>query len=108
MNLQIGPHTFDRSHYDRAADVLYLSEGDLYMRAVDFDETPDGHAISYDKNGKLIGLTLVDVSQLVEQAQGSDRLLLGLPTKIEQRPALKPEDIVPADVRLADLKHVLD
>jgi uncharacterized protein YuzE len=79
MTIQIGPYTFDRVRYDHDADVLYLSIGDP-ARAVDFDETPGGHAVSYDENGDLVGLTLVDVRVLLDQASGSE-LLLELPAK---------------------------
>lgn len=49
---------FDTTHYDRDPDVLYLSVGDP-ARAVDFDESPEGHALRYDKHGDLIGVTIV-------------------------------------------------
>ena len=49
---------FDTTHYDRDADVLYLSVGDP-ARAVDFDKTPEGHALRYDESGDLIGITIV-------------------------------------------------
>ena len=75
MSIQIGPYTFDRVRYDHDADVLYLPQGDP-ARAVDFDETPDGHAVSY----ALVGLTLIDVRGLLDEAQGAE-LLLDLPAK---------------------------
>ncbi len=74
MNVQIGPYTFDRVRYDHDADVLYLAKGDP-ARAVDFDETPDGHAVSYDANGDLVGLTLIDVRRLLDETQGEELLL---------------------------------
>ncbi len=77
MSVQIGPYTFDRVRYDRDADVLYLAHGDP-ARAVDFDETPEGHAVSYDAKGELIGLTLIDVSRLLEKAKG-EKVLIELP-----------------------------
>jgi len=79
MTVHIGPYVFDRVRYDHDADVLYLSQGDP-ARAVDFDETPDGHAVSYDENGDLVGLTLIDVRELLNEAQGTE-LLLELPAK---------------------------
>lgn len=79
MSVRIGPYTFDRVRYDREADVLYLAQGDP-GRAVDFDETPDGHAVSYDANGELVGLTLIDVRRLLGEAKG-DELLIELPAK---------------------------
>lgn len=77
MSIQIGPYTFDRVRYDRDADVLYLARGDP-ARAVDFDETPEGHAVSYDASGELIGLTLIDVRRLLEEA-GDKKVLIELP-----------------------------
>lgn len=113
-NLQVGPYTFDRAHYDAEADVLYLSRGSL-EGAADFDETPDGHAISYDKSGNLIGLTLIDVRTLVESARGHDEISLALPKLVISPDAGSPhaptaamsEDLAPADVKLADLKLAL-
>jgi uncharacterized protein YuzE len=77
MSIQIGPYTFDHVHYDQDADVLYLSIGDP-ARAADWDETPDGHAVRFDENGDLAGLTLVGVRQLLEQS-GGERLVIDLP-----------------------------
>lgn len=105
MSLKVGPYTFDRTHYDRDADVLYLSRGAI--RAAGWEETPDGHAIRYDKSGHLIGLTLVDVRRLIEEARGGEALVLGLPTKKRKPPPLTDADLTPADVKLADLEHVL-
>jgi uncharacterized protein YuzE len=77
VSIQIGPYKFDRVRYDRDADVLYLAHGDP-ARAVDFDETPEGHAVSYDANGELIGLTLVGARRLIDEAKG-ERVLIELP-----------------------------
>lgn len=67
--------------------MLYLSQGDP-ARAVDFDETPGGHAVSFDENGDLVGLTLIDIRQLLDKSEGE--LLLELPAKAS-----------PADLKLA-------
>ena len=87
MTVHIGPYTFDRVRYDHDADVLYLSQGDP-ARAVDFDETPQGHAVSFDDNGDLVGLTLIDIRRLLDAGKGE--LLLELPAKAS-----------PADLELA-------
>ncbi|MGH2864539.1 MAG: DUF2283 domain-containing protein [Solirubrobacteraceae bacterium] len=79
MSIQIGPYVFDRVRYDRDADVLYLAKGNP-ARAVEFDETPDGHAVSYDAEGELVGLTLIDARKLIDEATG-DELLIELPAK---------------------------
>ncbi len=87
MTVHIGPYTFDRVRCDHDADVLYLSQGDP-ARAVDFDETPGGHAVSFDENGDLIGLTVIDIRKLVDEADGELRLEL-------------PAKASPADLKLA-------
>lgn len=88
MTVHIGPYAFDRVRYDHDADVLYLAQGDP-ARAVDFDETPEGHAVSFDENGDLVGLTLIDIGKLLDEAQGQ-ALRLELPAKAS-----------PADLKLA-------
>jgi uncharacterized protein YuzE len=60
----IGGTTFDRVRYDREADVLYLHVGDP-ATAVDFDESPEGHALRYDAAGRLVGLTIVGARRLL-------------------------------------------
>lgn len=52
--------------YDADADVLYLHVGDP-SRAVDYDETPEGHAVRFDDDGALVGLTLVRPKRLLER-----------------------------------------
>lgn len=66
MTLTIGSVTFDRVSYDRDADVLYLSVGGS-GRAVEFDESAEGHALRYDADGRLVGLTIVGASELLER-----------------------------------------
>ena len=66
MSLTIGSVTFDRVSYDRDADVLYLSVGDP-ASAADFDESAEGHALRYDGEGRLVGLTIVGASTLLQR-----------------------------------------
>jgi YD repeat-containing protein len=66
MTLTIGFTTFDRVSYDRRADVLYLSVGDP-ARAVEFDESAEGHGVRYDADGRLVGITIVGASELLER-----------------------------------------
>jgi hypothetical protein len=47
MNVTVGNVVFDNVAYDRKADVLYLHVGDP-ATAVDFEESPEGHALRYD------------------------------------------------------------
>ncbi len=88
MSIKIGPYTFDRVRYDRDADVLYLAHGDP-ARAVDFDETPEGNAVSYDANDELVGLTLIDVRRLLAEA-GGGQVTIELPARAD-----------PAELKLA-------
>jgi YD repeat-containing protein len=66
MTLTIGSVTFDHISYDRDADVLYLSVGDP-ATAVDFDESAEGHPLRYDGEGRLVGITIVGASTLLER-----------------------------------------
>jgi YD repeat-containing protein len=66
MSITIGSITFDRVSYDRDADVLYLSVGDPTC-AVDFDESAEGHALRYDAEGRLVGITIVNARRVLER-----------------------------------------
>jgi YD repeat-containing protein len=65
MSVTIGGVTFDRMRYDRAGDVLYLHVSGP-ATAVDFDASPEGHALRYDAGGRLVGVTLVNARWLLE------------------------------------------
>lgn len=90
MSVTIANITFDRVKYDAEADVLYLHVGDP-SRAIDFDETPEGHALRFDRERKLVGLTLVRPKQLLER-DGELRVTLPVPSDVpaeQLAPALK-------------------
>ncbi|MGH2745435.1 MAG: DUF2283 domain-containing protein [Thermoleophilaceae bacterium] len=80
MSVTIADITFDRVEYDAEADVLYLHVGDP-ARAVDFDETPEGHAVRFDREGNLVGLTLVRPKQLLER-DAELRVTLPVPSDV--------------------------
>lgn len=61
---------FDTVLYDSGADVLYLSIGDP-RRAVDFEESAEGHALRYDEHGNLVGITIVGTRRLVDEHRES-------------------------------------
>lgn len=65
MSVQIGNLSFDRVRYDREGDVLYLHRADP-TAAVDFDGSPEGHALRFNAAGELIGVTIVNARWLVE------------------------------------------
>jgi uncharacterized protein YuzE len=66
MTITIGSFTFDNVFYDGDVDVLYLHVGDPSM-AVDFDESPEGHALRFDADGHLVGVTIVGAKSLIDQ-----------------------------------------
>lgn len=58
MSVTIFDITFDRVRYDADADVLYLHRA-APSEAAEFDESPEGHHLRFDRDGRLIGVTLV-------------------------------------------------
>ncbi len=80
MSVTIADITFDRVEYDAEADVLYLHVGDP-SRAVVFDETPEGHAVRLDREGNVVGLTLVRPKRLLER-DGELRVTLPVPSDV--------------------------
>jgi uncharacterized protein YuzE len=66
VKVSAGPYTFDNVFYDAEADVLYLHMGEP-STAVDFDESPEGHALRFDADGNLVGVTIVGAKRLVER-----------------------------------------
>ena len=80
MSVTIGHITFDRVQYDADADVLYLHVGDP-SSAVDFDETPEGHAVRLDDQGHVVGVTLVGVRRLLD-GEGEIEVTLPIPERV--------------------------
>jgi len=74
MTITIGSFTFDNVFYDADVDVLYLHMGDP-STAVDFDESPEGHALRFDADGRLVGVTIVGPKSLIDQ-EGEIRITL--------------------------------
>ena len=68
MTVVLGDLEFDNVVYDGGADVLYLHVGDP-ASAVEFDESPEGHALRYDAGGHLVGVTIVNARWLLEQGE---------------------------------------
>jgi uncharacterized protein YuzE len=60
MKLLVAGIEFDHAHYDDRGDVLYLSVGQPREPAEAF-ETPEGHNIEYDDEGRVMGLVLYGV-----------------------------------------------
>lgn len=66
MTVTIGNIAFDNVYYDSGADVLYLHVGDP-RTAVDFDESPEGHALRFDAAGDLVGITIVSPRHFLDR-----------------------------------------
>jgi uncharacterized protein YuzE len=79
MTITVGDTTFDRVDYDAGADVLYLHIGDP-ATAVSFDESPEGHALRFDADGRLVGITIVGARRTLET---DHRLVVTVPSRIE-------------------------
>ena len=69
MTITIAGIPFDHHHYDERGDVLYLNAGEPRPSARSL-ETPDGHAIHYDADGAVIGITLLNVRRALERDGG--------------------------------------
>jgi uncharacterized protein YuzE len=79
VSITIGGTTFDRVRYDAEGDVLYLHVGDP-SSAVEFDESPEGHALRFDAGGRLVGLTIVNARWLLDQ---DGALTVTMPQRVE-------------------------
>jgi uncharacterized protein YuzE len=88
VNIQIGHLTFDQATYDERGDVLYLHIGDR-QAASDGEVTPEGHALRFDADGKLVGVTIVNAKRLLAV---DGKLTITLPERFE----VAPEAIAPA------------
>jgi uncharacterized protein YuzE len=66
MTLTFGSFEFDHATYDARSDVLYLRAGPPRAAARTV-ATGEGHAIRYDGDGEVIGVTLVNARWLLER-----------------------------------------
>jgi uncharacterized protein YuzE len=66
MTLTFGNLEFDHAMYDESADVLYLRSGPP-RPAARTAATSEGHAIRYDAEGEVIGVTLVNARWLLDR-----------------------------------------
>lgn len=85
--LKINDLEFDYASYDKDADVLYLSIGT--PGPATGVETPEGHVVRYDEDGRVVGLTIIGARALLETEQ---RVNVTLPPLTE----LRSEDLEPA------------
>lgn len=86
MTLTIAGIPFDRHVYDARGDVLYVNVGDPQEASAGW-ETPEGHALHYDADGRIIGMTLLNVRWTLER---DGELLVTLPEAHVAAEALGP------------------
>jgi uncharacterized protein YuzE len=78
--ITIGDTTFDHIEYDRDADVLYLSVGDPQPASHTYG-TPEGHAVRYDADGAIVGITIVNARHLLDH----EELVITVPHVVDVR-----------------------
>lgn len=88
MTVSIGSYEFDLVHYDARGDVLYLQVSGSGPEART-DVTPEGHAVTWDGSGNVIGITIVNARWLLERDR---KITLSVPSVIEAA----AEDLEPA------------
>lgn len=84
MSIEIAGITFDRVRYDAQGDVLYLHHGEP-ATAVDFDASPEGHALRFDDHGGLVGVTILNARRLLDQ-DGEIRITIPAPEQVHLAP----------------------
>lgn len=80
-SIRIGDWAFDWYRYDADADVLYLSMGP--PREGYGEETPEGHFLRFDDQGRFYGVTLVDAHRIRDESDGELGLTLPKRESIE-------------------------
>lgn len=81
MMVKIGEYEFDQVNYDADGDVLYLRVGESQAAANTYG-TPEGHAVRFDEDGRVIGMTIVNAKWLSER---DGKVTITVPSLIETR-----------------------
>ena len=93
MTITIGNITFDHATYDDRGDVLYLHVGDR-QAAADSLGTPEGHAVRYNADSDVIGVTIVNARWLLDR---DGKITITIPERIDvSAAALAPAMASPA------------
>lgn len=88
MTVTIGSYEFDVVNYDAQGDVLYLQVGASGPERTTH-ATPEGHAVTWDAAGNVIGMTIVNAKWLLER---DGKITLTVPSLIET----SAEELAPA------------
>ena len=79
MTITIGNITFDHATHDERGDVLYLHVGER-QAAADSLAAPEGHAIRYNADGEVIGVTIVNARWLLDR---DGKITITIPERID-------------------------
>jgi uncharacterized protein YuzE len=79
MTITIGNLTFDHATYDERGDVLYLHVRER-QEAADSLGTPEGHAVRYDGEGAVIGITIVNARWLLDR---DGKITITIPERVD-------------------------
>lgn len=83
MTVTFGTITFDKVSFDTDADVLYLAvEG---AQAAHWQESPEGHVLRFDEDGNLMGVTIIDVHEHLEDGVGNINITVPKRVELELR-----------------------
>jgi uncharacterized protein YuzE len=66
MIVCIGSHEFDDVLFDAERDVLYMHKGKP-VPATETIPTQEGHAVMFNEEGEIIGITIVNAKWLAER-----------------------------------------
>lgn len=91
MTITVGPYRFDHANYDELGDVLYLRLGEV-QPAADAFGTPEGHAVRFDDQGTVIGITIVNARWLIDR---DGKILITVPSMPSTIEA-SADDLAPA------------
>lgn len=83
MSVKIGNLEFDNATYDALGDVLYLHIGER-RAAADSEQTPEGHVLRFDSEGRVIGLTIINAKWLLER---NGEIAVTLPEQVRVKSA---------------------
>ena len=83
MTVKIGNLEFDKATYDASGDVLYLHIGER-RAAADSEQTPEGHVLRFDSEGRVIGLTIINAKWLLER---NGEIAVTLPEQVHVKSA---------------------
>jgi uncharacterized protein YuzE len=77
MSVRIGDQEFEHAIYDEEGDVLYLRNGEPVEAALT-QGTAEGHAVRFDDEGNVIGMTIVNAGWL---ASHEEEIAISFPQK---------------------------